>query len=396
MNATPKFRDDRRRARLVHRHCLATPARGPEEVADSLVALHATDPASVHLSVLARSRATTQDVERALYDARTLVRMLGMRRTMFVVPRELVPVVQAACTDDIAIRQRKLLLRHLATAGLEADLDAWLADVERGTYAALDANGPSLAAQVADAEPRLRTEIVMAEGKPYESRGYITNRVLFLLAAQGRVVRGRPRGSWLSTQYAWSTTAAWLPGLDRLDARSARVELARRWLRAFGPATVADLTWWSGWTAGRVRTVLTALDPVEVELDAGPGIVLRGDTELTEPTEATEPAEPVAALLPALDPTPMGWRERDWFLGAHRERLFDRTGNIGPTVWWDGRIVGGWAQRPGGDIAIRLLEDIGADATTAVDAAAERLYGRLGGLTAIPKFRTPVERDLSS
>ncbi|GAB3563173.1 winged helix DNA-binding domain-containing protein [Amycolatopsis endophytica] len=385
-----KLGNDQRRARLVARHRLAAPADSPEEVAESLVVLHATDPATVHLSVLARTALGTEDVERALYDERTLVRMLGMRRTMFVVPRGLVPVVQAACADDIATRQRKLLLQHLGTAELDGDLDAWLADVEKGAYAALEARGKAFAQQIADGEPRLRTEIVMAAGKPYEARGYITNRVLFLLAAQGRIVRGRPRGTWLSTQYAWSTVGAWLPGLEPLDADQARAELARRWLRTFGPAPVADLKWWTGWTAGQVKKALAALRPAEVDLDSGPGIALPGDDE------PVEVPGPVAALLPALDPTPMGWQDRGWFLGEHQPLLFDRTGNIGPTVWWDGRIVGGWAQRPDGEIAIRLLEDIGADGTTAIEAAAERLHGRLGGVTVIPKFRTPVERDLSS
>ncbi|WP_431918693.1 winged helix DNA-binding domain-containing protein [Amycolatopsis tucumanensis] len=385
-----KLGNDQRRARLVTRHHLHAPAGDPVAVAESLVALHATDPATVHLSVLARSEAGTADVERALYDDRSLVRMLGMRRTMFVVPAALVPVVQAACAEDIAVKQRKLLLQHLATAELDGDLSEWLAEVEEGAYAALKAREPAFAQQIADGEPRLRTEIVMAAGKPYEARGYITNRVLFLLAASGRIVRGRPRGTWLSTQYAWSTTESWLPGLEPVDAGAARVELARRWLRAFGPAPVADLKWWTGWTAGQVKKALTAIGPAEVDLEGGPGIALPGDDE-----PVPEP-EPVAALLPALDPTPMGWQERGWFLGEHQPLLFDRTGNIGPTVWWEGRVVGGWGQRPDGEIAIRLLEDVGADGTAAVEAAAERLHGRLGGVAVIPKFRTPVERDLSS
>ena len=69
-----------------------------------------------------------------------------------------------------------------------------------------------------------------------------------------------------------------------------------------------------------------------------PGMVLAGDLEPPPQTG------PWAALLPALDSTPMGWQRREWFLGQHAARLFDRTGNVGPTLWWDGRIVGGWAQ----------------------------------------------------
>lgn len=377
-----------RRARLMTRHLLAAPATDVTEVAESLVALHATDPATVHLSVAARLRKPVT-AEHALYEERTLVRMLGMRRTVFVVPAALAPVVQAACADDIARKQRKLLLQHLATAELDTDLDRWLAEVEEGAFAALCKRGAAHAQQLADDEPRLRTQILMSQGKPYEARTYVTNRVLFLLAAQGRIVRGRPRGSWLSTQYSWVPADSWLPGgIPALPAEEARVELARRWLRAFGPATVEDLKWWTGWTATQVKKALTVLAPAEVDIDGRPAIVLPGDVE---PVTAPEPA---AALLPALDPTPMGWLGRDWYLGAHQAELFDRTGNIGPTVWWDGRIVGGWAQRPDGEIAYRLLEDAYADAEAAIARKADQLREWLGAVRIAPKFRTPVEQAL--
>lgn len=394
---TTRIDTAQRRARLVLRHHLAGGAASPEAVAESLVALHATDPATVHLSVATRSSLPVAEVERALYEDRTLLRMLGMRRTMFVVPTGLAGLVQAACAGEIAKRQRKLLLQHLATAGLEAELDGWLAEVEEGAYAALKARGAAYAEQVAEDEPRLRTRIVMAQGKPYEASVYITNRVLFLLAAQGRIVRGRPSGSWLSTRYSWTTAESWLRsgsgGLSGHDPAAARAELARRWLHAFGPAPVADLKWWTGWTAAQVRAALTAVAPVEVDLAGAPGIALPGDLE------PVTPPEPVAAFLPALDPTPMGWRERSWFLGgpdAPVPELFDRSGNIGPTVWWDGRVVGAWAQRPTGEIAYRTSGDKGSDAKAAMEACAARLEQWLTGVRVTPKFRTPAERSLAS
>ncbi|MFD2416160.1 winged helix DNA-binding domain-containing protein [Amycolatopsis pigmentata] len=394
---TTRIDTAQRRARLVLRHHLAGGAASPEAVAESLVALHATDPATVHLSVAARSSLPVGEVERAMYTDRTLLRMLGMRRTMFVVPTGLAGVVQAACADEIAKRQRKLLLQHLATADLETGLDAWLAEVEEGAYAALKARGEAYAEQIAEDEPRLRTRIVMAQGKPYEATVYITNRVLFLLAAQGRIVRGRPTGSWLSTRYSWTTAESWLPGATALsgsqDPAEARAELARRWLYAFGPAPVADLKWWTGWTATQVKAALTAIAPVEVDLDGKPGIALSGDLE------PVAPPEPVAAFLPALDPTPMGWSERSWFLGGSEApvpELFDRSGNIGPTVWWEGRVVGAWAQRSTGEVAYRTFTDAGSDAKAAIEACAARMEQWLSGVRVAPKFRTPAEKALAS
>lgn len=213
--------------------------------------------------------------------------------------------------------------------------------------------------------------------------------MLFLLAADGRIIRGRPRGSWTSSQYRWSLSAAWLPdGMAEWPAELAQAELVRRWLGAFGPGTVADLRWWTGWTAGQVRKALAQVGPVEVDLDGAVGLVLADDLD---PVPAVEPW---AALLPALDPTAMGWSERGWFLGDHAPALFDRSGNIGPTVWWDGRVIGGWAQRRDGEIAFRLLDDVGADALTAVRTAADRLTAELGKVRVTPRFRTPLEREL--
>lgn len=127
-----------------------------------------------------------------------------------------------------------------------------------------------------------------------------------------------------------------------------------------------------------------------MDLDGVPGVVLADDLD---PAPSVEPA---AALLPALDPTPMAWQSRDWFLGPHAGALFDRNGNIGPTIWWDGRIVGGWAQRTSGEIVFRLLEDIGSDAEKHVAAEAERIGAWFGDMRTIPRFRTPLERELTA
>jgi hypothetical protein len=386
-----RFGVEERRARLGWRHHLAATARaGVVEVARDLVGLHGTDPATVYLA--ARARMADPDpaaVERALYDDRELVRILGMRRTMFVEPVELMPVIQAACTDAIAVQQRRLLVDMVGRAGLADDPPAWIEEVEAVAVEALEDLGGATATEVAKADPRLAHQIVVAEGKPYEGRQSVVTRVLLLLSAQGRVVRGRPRGSWLSGQYRWSVIGDWLPdGVPRWKLDEAQAELVRRWLASFGPATIADLKWWTGLPMGQVRRAVAGAGAVEVDLDGAPGLALPDDLD------PVPPPDPWAALLPALDPTTMGWAGRDFYLGPHRQALFDRNGNAGPTIWWDGRVVGGWAQRKSGELVLRLLEDVGADASAAIETDAAHLADWLGPLRVTPRFRTPLEREL--
>lgn len=384
-----------RRARLALRHRLAPQARTDDvlEIARSMVVLHATDPATVYLSVAARSvEAGPAAVERALYDDRTLLRMLAMRRTMFVAPTELVPVLQASTADGLAAKQRATYSRLIERGSDIADVPAWFAEAAEAAHAALLARGEATGAQLSAAVPVLRTQVDPAPGKSYSRPTSVTTWVLVTLGCEGRIVRGRPNGSWVSSQYKWAPVEAWLPGgIAEVPAAEARADLVRRWLRAFGPAPAADLKWWTGWSAGDVKKALALLDVTEVDLGGGAtGIVLSDDLE-----PAPGP-EPWAALLPALDPTPMGWQERGWFLGGHGPALFDRSGNIGPSVWWDGRVVGGWAQRADGEIAVRVLEDVGADAEAAIEREAARMSAWYGGVRATPRFRTPLERELTS
>jgi hypothetical protein len=151
---------------------------------------------------------------------------------------------------------------------------------------------------------------------------------------------------------------------------------------------VADVRWWTGWTARDVAQALRDAGAVDVELEEGPGVALADDLD------AVPEPEPWVALLPALDPTVMGWIGRRWFLGDHGPALFDRTGNAGPTVWCDGRVVGGWVQRRDGQVVFRLLEDVGSDAGRAIEEAAERLTAWIGAVRVTPRFRTPLEREL--
>ena len=235
-----------------------------------------------------------------------------MRRTMFVLPVPMVPMVQAACTDALVSGERKRTLAMLEQNGVP-EADAHLRSLELTTLAAIETQGEATGAELSKLVPGLRRKLLVGVGTKWEGMIGLTTRVLFLLSTEQKIVRGRPKGGWTSSQYRWSPMSSWLPdAVTPPTADEARIDLAQRWLQAFGPATVADLTWWSGLTLGQVRKAVAALEVEDVDLEGVPGIVLAGDIELTP-----EP-EPWVALLPSLDPTTMGLEAAELVPGRAR------------------------------------------------------------------------------
>jgi hypothetical protein len=383
-----------RRARLASRHRLVTGHRAGdvEEATASMVCLHATDPATVYLSAWARvDGMSVPDLERALYRDRSLVKHLAMRRTLFVFPRATLGVTQAGASNRVADNERRRLIRHVEHAGLRKNGARWLSKASEQVMAALSDGREATSSELRDEIPLLEGAIAYGEGKSWAGNLPLGPRVLTTLSAAGRVVRASNDGGWTTSRPRWTSTENWLG--EEIEPRTEEegvAGLVERWLRAFGPGTIPDIKWWLGSTVAAVRKALAHLDAVEVDLDGQPGFVLPDDLE------PTATVEPWAALLPPLDPSTMGWFERDWYLGPYKAQLFDTNGNAGPTTWWDGRIVGGWRQTETGKVELQLLEDVGKVGRRALEDEATRLTEWLGGTRVVARFPSPLSKQIAS
>ncbi len=380
--------DNERRARLGRRHRLAPSERAatPLEVARSLTAVHGTDPGSTVLGILARARdAEVAGIERALYDDRSIVRLLGMRRTVFAVDWKLAPAVWSS-SANVVRDQLRLLDRMLTASGIEAP-EQWIREAEVRLIDFLETNPGSTSTEIAAADPYLGHRVPI--GGPVGATQSVTSRLLTHMSADGRVVRAKPRGSWTSTQFTWATAASWRDDWpERPDRDAADACIARSWLYGHGPALLEDFAWWTGWPKGRSRKALDRAGAIEVEISDGIGFVLESDLEFV-------PApEPWIALLPGLDSSTMGWKSRRFYLGEYSERLFDNVGNGGPTVWVDGRVVGGWTQLDSGVVVYRLFEDIGSERRSELDLEAARLTDMLGDVRLKPRARRWTQSEL--
>ncbi|WP_183100579.1 winged helix DNA-binding domain-containing protein [Nocardioides pelophilus] len=380
--------DSERRARLARRHGLS--GGHPDVVAATraMTVLHATEAATVHLALWARvPGVTVADVDAALYDDRVLVKQLAMRRTLFVFPRDLLPAAWGSAAARVAAQQRTQLAKSVLGAGLAVDADAWIAAVTADVLAAMADGVPRTTRELRDLVPALdgRFSIGTPE-KKWGGEFPIGAWVMNTLGAEGRVLRGPNAGHWRLNKPTWVRSDLWLRESEETwPVEKAYAELVRRWLATFGPGTETDIVWWLGATKTIVRRALADVGAAEVTLDGGgTGWVLPDDLE------PVPPVAPWAALLPTLDPTVMGWKERAFYLDpADTPYLFDSNGNAGNTAWWDGRIVGCWVQDDDAVVRVVLRHDVGAEATEALEAEAERLTRWLDGLRIVNVYASP-------
>ena len=381
--------DDERRARLGIRQALAPSHRAADAVgaARATVALHSTEPASVVLSALSRTDDLTAEDMVAAFDRGELVRQVSMRRTLFGLPRDLLPAALGSICTRMATRARNELVKGAAAAG-KTDPERWVERAVDAVEAELEASAPLTAAEIRERVPAADGRYPQGAGTKWASMVQLAPRVVLLAAMQGRVVRCGEHPDWRISRPTWTTMRRRLGEVAPLDERSGYAELVRRWLAKHGPGTVEDVAWWLGATKGAVRMALGDVDAVEVRLASGAtGWLLPDDAGPVD-----DPG-PWVALLPVLDPAIMGWRDRDFLLGRHAPLLFDSVGNAGTTAWVDGRVVGVWVQDDAGRVEVRLLEQVPTPARDALEDEAARLTGWLEGRRVFPVYPSPAMRQ---
>jgi len=393
---THHISDEQRRIRLARRHAIHPQHRVHDPVAatHAMTVLHATEAASVHLSVQARvDDVSVDDIERALYDDRSLVKQLAMRRTLFVFPRDLLPAAWGSASARVAATELRRLAQDVEKAGVADDGTAWVDAAVAQVVAHLSDERALDVTALRAALPDLQSRITFGSGK-WTQEGPVAPRVVTVAGARGDVVRGENAGHWRVSKPHWTSMARWLGEQVRpLDEAAGYAELVRRWLATFGPGTETDIVWWLGATKSAVRRALTDVGAVAVGLDSGDtGYVLPDDLD------ADEPVEEWAALLPTLDPTSMGWKQRDFYLDPDDvPYLVDRAGNIGTTAWWNGRVVGCWVQDDDArvTVVVRNPEKLPAAALRALEAQADRLTDWLDGVVVNTVYASPQMKGLA-
>lgn len=201
--------DDERRARLAVRHALAPGARvdSPEAATRAMTVLHATEPATIYLSCWARvGSLEVEDVDRALYDDRSIVKQLAMRRTLFAFPRDLLPAVWPSASARVAGIERARMTKDAVKAGLAEDGGDWL-DRARAEVLAVLADAPDgrSSLDIRQAVPMIDVKVPLAAGATWSASGVLTH-----LGATADIVRGTNTAHWRTARPRLTLMRHWL------------------------------------------------------------------------------------------------------------------------------------------------------------------------------------------
>ena len=305
--------------------------------------LHATNPTAPYLSLYARARGFTRDkLDEELYVKRTLGKIRCVRTTVHVLPRETIPIAFAA-TKSIVEPNSEDFLRY--TGAVTKD------QYEEASRAILDIL-KSRGMSTVQIKKHLGTKLNVSP-------------IVNLMCDQGLLMRGRSDKGWKSNTHTYYVFSEYFPGMDlnAVDPAKARETTVRQYLACYGPATVKDISWWSGFTLTEVRRILQSLarEATEVEISElkGAYVMLAADRAALERFEPS--GQSAVNLLPALDPYLMGYKEREHYLDyKHYEMVFDRSGNATSTILVDGRVAGVWdySEKPGPTVKLLLFRQL--------------------------------------
>jgi hypothetical protein len=317
------------RFRLRRHHLLDEPPADAVTICRDVCGVQAQVMSSAFLQLWARNHAITRtEIEAALWQNRTLVKTSVMRQTLHLIPADEFSLYIAAVKSSRAAAT----LRIMARFGIDRE------EADALTALIMDslASGPlGRAAITAAVRPKVSKRMCSWMDKVFS--------IVRLPVFEGLVCYGRGE----SNEVSFIRVDGWLPTLklQKIPETKAQCALFRKYLRAYGPATPADFSHWSGIALQQVKPLLPLLAP-DVEKSPGDGktsLLLREDIAAINRKSGKAPC---VRLLPSFDTYLLAHRKKDHLLSAtHYKRVYRNQGWISPVVLLDGAVAGVWSHK---------------------------------------------------
>lgn len=332
---------------------------------------------AAEMQIGVRAHATSADVRHALWRDRTLVKTWLMRGTLHLIPARDLPLYAAAMQGPwVKVRKSWLDYFHMTEAQLVRLVD----DI----------------AEAMDGSPMTREEILARVGPRHSERVREMLRsgwggMLKPVARRGLLCFGPSRGQSVT----FVNPHRWLDSWQEFEPEDAIAEIARLYLRAYGPAKRSDFVrWWGGWPGvGQAAWSRLSSELATVSVDGERAEVLADDVRILEGARISGSV----ALLPAFDPYLMGHVSRDhMFDRVHGPKVSRTAGWISAVLLVDGRVEGTWTHRiERGTLRVVLspFRRQPSSVTSEVRARAQGLAAAAGALRAEVRISSRARRS---
>ncbi|UCF62357.1 MAG: AlkZ family DNA glycosylase [Anaerolineaceae bacterium] len=344
---------------VLYKQHLSPVSKGEDvvQIVEDVGGLHATSSTTPYLSLYARcSQFEKKDLDLELYDERTLGKVRCVRKTIYIHPKDRIPIVWKATVGQVITESKGFMTGRGVTEEMYDKLSKDILQMLRGR------------------------ELAAAEIKATLKTDADVSSILYFMCDQGLLIRARPVKGWRDRRHRYGRFDDYFPDLQlgKFEESEAISELVRLYLASFGPASEVDIAWWTGLGKTKVRKALRELEDQLVDVtinEIGEGFfMLQPDKADMEATKL--PREPVINLLPYLDPYLMGYKERRRYLDqVHNNLVFDRSGNVTSVILVDGKVVGVWDFEEDKEplVKIFLFQELGTALRDKIVAEAERM-----------------------
>jgi hypothetical protein len=350
---------DKTNAFVLHKHHLTEDHRAENllQIVRDIGGLHATLSTTPYISLFLRSKIfKREDLDEVLYTRRLLGKVRYARKTVYILPKERVTIAYSAM-NSLLLTRFEVYIQHLGLT-----LDEY-EEITRAILAVVKGCGKT-------------TKEIKAELK----RDLNVSAIVNLMCDQDLLIRGKPKTGWKSNIHTYYPFNEYFPDLNLTEMKehNAKESMIRQYLASYGPVSVTDISWWTGFSKGDVKTILDVLknDLISVEISGISGSYLMLSSDNKSLNSVAVSSKPQIHLLPALDPYLMGFKHRQRFLDeAYSAWVYDRSGNATNSILVNGRIAGvwDWVDQKEPELKFYLFSKTGVDIKEIITTKATQL-----------------------
>lgn len=327
------------------------------QIASEISGLHATMATTPYLSLFARTeKFQRRNLDREVYEKRSLGKVRFVRKTMYLLPKQMIPLAFSAMNTIItAFYNQYLKNLKLSEKHFERLSDQIQGSLKQGGLTTKE----------------IKSKLDMKAN---------ASAILNIMCDQGILIRETIKKSWKSNLHNYYLFNEYFSDidLDEFSEIEAQKRVILHYLSSFGPVTQNDITWWTGFTKGKTIEILENIQKQLYELEImeldGPYHMLK--TDLKKLTTFKVKNQNIINILPCLDSYLMGYKDRERYLDLEQFNfIFDRSGNVTSTILLNGRAIGIWdsVEKPEAIVKLYFFREVNKDILKEVQKNAKKV-----------------------